>query len=68
MITVANALTAALAHLQAQGPGHSIAVPLSSWEKVPESIECWCVRRNLTHSEEGKMVTLSIDASEEVGA
>ena len=63
MITLANALTTAVAHLQAQGPGHTITVPAAAWEKLPESIEGWCVRRGLLHSQEGRMVTLEIDAN-----
>ena len=63
MITLANALTAALAHLQAHGPGHSITVPLSAWDKVPESLDAWCLRRNLTYSQDGKNVTLSLDTT-----
>lgn len=63
MITLANALTAAVAHLQAQGPGHTITVPVTAWDKLPESIECWCVRRGLLYSQEGRMVTLEIDAN-----
>lgn len=62
MITLSNALTAALAHLQTQGAGHSIAVPFSAFSKI-NSIERWCTRRSLTYSHEGKMVILSIDTT-----
>lgn len=63
MITLANALTAALAHLQTQGEGHTITIPASAWNKVPESIEAWCMRRSLIHSQEGRFVTLEIDTT-----
>lgn len=64
-MTVGNALTAAVAHLQTQGPGHKITVPAAAWDKLPESIEGWCVRRGLLYSQEGHMVTLEIDANHE---
>jgi hypothetical protein len=63
MITLANALTAALAYLQTQGEGHTITIPSSAWSKVPESIEVWCMRRSLIHSQEGRFVTLEIDTT-----
>lgn len=63
MIIVSNALTVALAHLQTEGAGHSIAVPASAWQEVSESIECWCSRRNLTFEREGRMVKLQLVAN-----
>ena len=63
MITLANALTTALAHLHAQGAGHKITVPLAAWEKSGENVEAWCMRRNLIYERNGRTVTLEIDTT-----
>jgi hypothetical protein len=65
MIAVSSALVAALAHLQTQGPGHSITVPASAWEKSGDSIEVWCLRHGLTHEQDARGVRLEI--SKELG-
>ena len=61
MITFANALTTALAHLQAQGVGHTITVPAAAFSDRHVSIECWCLQHGLIYSREGRMVTLELD-------
>lgn len=63
MITLANALTAALAHLQAHGPGHSITVPLSAWDKIHCTPEGWCLRHGIIGTWDGKNFKLSLDTS-----
>jgi hypothetical protein len=63
MITLANALTAALAYLRAQGAGYKITVPIAAWEKSGENVEAWCMRRNLIYERNGRTVTLEIDTT-----
>jgi len=65
MITVSSALVAALAHLQSQGPGHSITVPASAWDKSGDSMEVWCLRHGLTHSQDARGVRLEISKEPE---
>jgi len=62
MITIGNALTAALAHLQTQGAGHSITIPCSVFGNV-SSIDSWCLKHGLIHSKQGRFVTLEIDTA-----
>jgi uncharacterized protein (DUF2237 family) len=62
VITLSNALTAALAHLQTQGAGHSITLPYSAFGNV-SSIDSWCLKNGVTYSQEGRFVTLEIDTT-----
>jgi hypothetical protein len=64
MITLANALTTALAHLQAQGAGHKITVPLAAWEQQHCTPEGWCLRNGIKGTWNGREMVLEIDAGE----